>query len=338
MASDDAAIRRLREALSALADREADTLVAEAQRQARERVRSLLTEALSESMLAAVERVLEGTGRAGAVARLDRPASASEDAPTGALYVYGVIAAAAASHLPDSLAGETVRTLSEGDLAAVVGDVDVSDYGEERLRAHLADMAWVERSARRHEAVLEAISAHATVIPMRMCTVYEQEPGLRALLRREAEAMREALAYLTGKSEWGVKAFCDPGAFSATIEDEEPARSASGAEYLKRRLREREERTAVSRRIEEAAARVHGRLCTVAADSMLAPLQRPEVSGREQEMVLNGVYLVQHAVAEEFHARVRALREEVAELGLELEETGPWPAYNFVPGTIGAAW
>ena len=24
--------------------------------------------------------------------------------------------------------------------------------------------------------------------------------------------------------------------------------------------------------------------------------------------------------------------------GIEVVATGPWPAYNFVPGTIGAAW
>jgi hypothetical protein len=219
-----------------------------------------------------------------------------------------------------------------------VSDVDVADYGEERLRAHLSDMAWVEGSARRHEAVVEAIAAHATVIPMRMCTVYERERGLRELLRREAKGVREALAYLDGKSEWAVKAFCDPGAFSGGVTDQEPARSASGSEYVQRRLREREERSAASARIEEAAARVHGRLCTVAEDSMLAPLQRPEVSGREEEMVLNGVYLVGKNSLEAFHAQVRSLGEEVGELGLELVETGPWPAYNFVPGTIGATW
>jgi hypothetical protein len=55
-------------------------------------------------------------------------------------------------------------------------------------------------------------------------------------------------------------------------------------------------------------------------------------------MLLNGVYLVQDESREEFRAQARALARSFANLGIELELTGPWPAYNFVPGTIGAAW
>ena len=38
------------------------------------------------------------------------------------------------------------------------------------------------------------------------------------------------------------------------------------------------------------------------------------------------------------HEEVRALQAEFDPHGMELVCTGPWPAYNFVPGTIGAAW
>jgi hypothetical protein len=55
-------------------------------------------------------------------------------------------------------------------------------------------------------------------------------------------------------------------------------------------------------------------------------------------MVLNGVYLVPVSAETRFHAQIRALGQEFASLGLQLELTGPWPAYNFVPGAIGAAW
>jgi hypothetical protein len=50
------------------------------------------------------------------------------------------------------------------------------------------------------------------------------------------------------------------------------------------------------------------------------------------------VYLVSTEAQERFHAQVHALGQEFERLGLELETTGPWPAYNFVPGGIGAAW
>jgi hypothetical protein len=254
--------------------------------------------------------------------------------------VYGVIAASDAG-LPEVRAagGEhgPVRAVVDGELAAIVTEVPLSDFDEARLREHLSDMTWVETTARHHEHVLEAIGAAATVVPMRMCTVYASEQGIRDLLRREAAPLRDALRYLAGKHEWGVKVFCDRDVAG----EEETAvheRGESGSDYIQRRLRERDERSDSVQRVEDATARVHEQLCTVAADALLAPVQRPEVSGRTADMVLNGVYLVPVSAETRFHAQIRALGQEFASLGLQLELTGPWPAYNFVPGAIGAAW
>ena len=54
--------------------------------------------------------------------------------------------------------------------------------------------------------------------------------------------------------------------------------------------------------------------------------------------MLNGVYLVEDGAQADFDREVSELQEEFDPLGLVLVLTGPWPAYNFVPGTIGAAW
>jgi hypothetical protein len=197
-------------------------------------------------------------------------------------------------------------------------------------------MAWVETTARRHETVLETIAAQATVVPMRMCTVYATRDGVRALLRREADALHDALALLVGKSEWSVKVFHDPDAAG----DPPPAgpRGVSGADYIQRRLRERAERAGHAREIDDAVARIHDRLCAVTVDAVIASPQRRETSGRQADMVLNGVYLVPEEARDCFDAETQALALEFMSHGLQLEVTGPWPAYNFVPGTIGAAW
>jgi hypothetical protein len=74
------------------------------------------------------------------------------------------------------------------------------------------------------------------------------------------------------------------------------------------------------------------------ADALTSPPQRPEVSGHPGQMLLNGVYLVEDDQLATFQALVDELQEQYEDDGLELLPTGPWPAYNFVPGTIGAAW
>jgi hypothetical protein len=58
-------------------------------------------------------------------------------------------------------------------------------------------------------------------------------------------------------------------------------------------------------------------------------LQRPEVTGREEEMIFNAAYLV--ADRSRFEQELGELGGEYRESGVELELTGPWPPYNFVP-------
>jgi hypothetical protein len=82
---------------------------------------------------------------------------------------------------------------------------------------------------------------------------------------------------------------------------------------------------------------VHERLAYRAAEALINPVQNPEVSGHEGDMLLNGVYLVADADVAEFRAEVAALADEFAAAGAAVELTGPWPPYNFVKGSIEAA-
>jgi len=341
MRGGDESLERLRAAIDELADAEAAELLAEARAEARARVRSILSDALVRSML---DRVHEQLARPPA-REPSEPARPERQGIALAWYVYGVVAA---DRTVPPLAGvdpaHRVTTLREGALAAVASHVLLEDFDEARLREHLADMGWVEATARAHEHVLEQIRERATVIPMRMCTVFHSEESVHDMLRREAGALEEALSHLAGKTEMGVKVFADPkrratpaGAADVSGEDA-PGEGSEGTAYMDQRRRELEQADADDRVIDEACAQIHERLCAVAADGLIAPLQRPEATGRRVDMVLSGVYLVEDDALDTFSAEVDQLQDAFAALGLELELTGPWPAYNFVPDTIGAAW
>jgi hypothetical protein len=228
-----------------------------------------------------------------------------------------------------------VTLLREGALAAVTSQVPLEEFDEVRLRDHLADMTWVEATARAHEAVLDQVREQATVIPMRMCTVYRTDGGAREMLLREADSLQDALEHLRGKSEWGVKVFAE----LESVDESSPAEGeTSGTAYMERKRTERDRRERLLETIEEATTQIHDRLSAAASDSLVVPPQRPEASGHPGEMVLNGVYLIADEAVDAFHAEVEALQAEFGGDGLVLALTGPWPAYNFVPGTIGAAW
>jgi Gas vesicle synthesis protein GvpL/GvpF len=324
-------LRRLRAALELLSPEDVAKLIDEAQAEARTEVKRLLTGVMTESMLAQVEQELQPARRP---EKPPEPAPASE---TAGVYVYGIVPASC--ELPDGLHGidpiSSPRLLRHGDLAAVVSKVSLNEFEEERLREHLSDMAWVEATARAHELVLEMVGAVTTLIPMRMCSVYRTEGGVKEMLAREATPLTDALEHLKGKTEWGVKVFADgqPPAEADTTDE-----AQSGTDYMRQRKSERDARFTADERLHDACVAIHDQLTGVTVDSLTSPPQRPEVSGHEGEMLLNGIYLVASDQQSAFLGLVEKLRQQYEPHGLCLEPTGPWPAYNFVPGTIGAAW
>ncbi|MFD0884437.1 GvpL/GvpF family gas vesicle protein, partial [Streptosporangium algeriense] len=81
------------------------------------------------------------------------------------------------------------------------------------------------------------------------------------------------------------------------------------------------------------AERVDAALSAVAVASRRHRPQDPELSGRTEWMVLNGAYLVDDDLADEFAATLDALRGR----GLDLELTGPWAPYSFTDIGLGTA-
>jgi hypothetical protein len=249
--------------------------------------------------------------------------------------------------LPPDLVGveptATVARIEDRGLAALVSEVPLADFGEDSLRENLNDVAWLEEKAMAHEAVLDAALARTAVVPLRLCTVFAGEEQVRAMLAREHDVLADALERLHGRAEWGVKAWADRGAVErealgrdANGEGEGDAVSA-GTAYMNRRRAEAQAREQVEEIADEWARGIHARLAAVASEALLNPLQRPELSGHEGEMFLNGVYLVSDAEAPAFRAAVGALADEFDRRAVEIDLTGPWPAYNFVKSSIEAA-
>lgn len=263
-------------------------------------------------------------------------------------YLYGVIAAGAA---PVELEGVTavdprhgIDVLTERDLAGVTSRVSLAEFDEAALPERLGDAAWLEQKIRAHEDVLESVLASAPVIPCRFCTVYRSEGDLRLFLAERSGVLGEALARVAGKVELGVKAFVDHERFTAGAASrsesirklqESAAQAESGRAYLERRRLEKLAGDDLAQFKGTLGAELHARLLAAADDGVELALQKPELSGREEEMVFNGAYLVSDH--DRFRAEVDELAAGHAGSGLELEVTGPWPPYNFVPAELGGS-
>lgn len=332
----------------ALAAELAPELLARARADAEARVQRLLTERLTAELLRAVT---EGSSPQPAAAPVIEdpfteppaapvterhaidPAEDLRPAPgaTG-VYVYGIVAAGAEPPDLPGIDGEAeVRTIVAGELAALVCDVALDDFGQDALHDHLGDLDWVERVARRHEHVLEDAAMSTAVVPLRLCSIYLDEDRVRRMLTAEGPRLRRTLDDLAGTAEWGIKVFHDPAAQHGD-EDAVPA-GETGSDYLRRRQEDRARRGRVDSEIGALCETIHHRLSELCIGAKVLAVHRPEASGHTGEMVLNGAYLVPAEQTDAFHSAVGSLTAEAAAAGMDVELTGPWPAYNFAEGS-----
>jgi hypothetical protein len=202
----------LREAIARVVAEDAPALVEEAREAARTRARAIVEEALVDELVRAVAASAARQHGAERPYPASDGSSAQGEGPIAgeALWAYCVLDARA--ELPDELEGvegAAVLRIVERDLAALVSLVPLADFDDERLREHLNDIEWVERTARAHEDVLEQVLARATVVPLRLCTIYRDDEGVCRLLRDERDELRRSLDAVSGRAEWGLKLFAD---------------------------------------------------------------------------------------------------------------------------------
>jgi hypothetical protein len=355
MAARDELPEPLRARLAELAAADRDALIAEARAEARAQVKAALRDAYAAALLddaggAATAR--EQTEDAGAAAHArDRTAAAPAAVPArgstpaavadagDGWWVYCVVSAGHA--VPDGVAGVASgapRLVAAGGLAALASPVPLDEFGEAPLRETLNDLAWLERTVRAHETVLDAMLAGGAVVPMRVCTIYRDEAQVRAMLEDRGALFHDTLARLSGKSEWGVKIVADRTRLEQHArEQSDEARAlaadagggSEGGAYLARKKLAAIVRDESDRILDEVVRETHARLEEWAAGSVILPAQSRELAGYRGDMVFNGAYLVEDDRLDTFAALLDDLRAQYASLGLALDLTGPWPAYNF---------
>lgn len=289
-----------------------------------------------------------------------------------AYYVYGVVP----WPLDIDLA-QPVYFLPFQDVAAIVRRVTLTEFGPAALETNLRDIRWMEAAVLAHQQVLDHImerggwrvegeassalhasrstlhAARPTPVPMKFCTIYRSEEGVRQALAGHHAELAAALARLAGKREWGVKMYCDGATLHRQIEDPhqgvalrseqirtlqaQMAGLSEGAAYFVKKKFETALAEEVESLCDEYAQRSHGCLAAFAvedpargAEAVANAPQDQRITGRPEVMILNGAYLVADERLEAFQAELARLAAEYSPLGFSCELTGPWAPYNFV--------
>lgn len=240
-------------------------------------------------------------------------------------YLYAVCRGLPAGAL-DAVLGLSEAVLDRvevRDLTAVVSAVDLAEYGEDGLRRNLERIDWLETAARGHDAVVEAAAAVAPTAPLRLATIFRSDEAVRERLTVQYDAISAVLDRVEGHEEWSVKVLTRASASTAPGEEA----FSSGADYLRHRREERDERRLDVREAHVVAERVHDVLVARASASRRLPPQDARLTGHTGTMVHNVAYLVS---ASESDAFVAAAGEQAdAHGGVVIDTRGPWPPYSF---------
>jgi len=238
--------------------------------------------------------------------------------------------------------GEVFTRTYQG-LEAVVSPVSLEEFSSETIRLKArSDLQWIKEKAILHETVIEEALRNGgerwSLIPMKFGTIFK-EKGLRETINKHHERFLEILEKLEGKQEWSVKAYLtDQNKFekamkenSSTIRDKE--REIAGLPEGMAFFMEEELKDVVSREVNKELNQVieglYESLRRRAEESVQNHILEKELTGKREPMVFNAACLVALGKIEDFKKEAQRLNQEIRYKGLDLEFSGPWPAYHF---------
>jgi hypothetical protein len=240
-------------------------------------------------------------------------------------YLYALIKPGGRSptSLPPGIEGEPVRVVATERVGALVSSVDGDVFAPAALEQRLGDLQWVERTARAHDAVVNAAAASTTTLPLRLGTTCADDDAVIALLGDLADAALRTFDRLESRQEWGVRLL------ARTVADRSSTQSGeSGAAFLARRRAELQQQAGSSAADANEAETVFAALAEQAHDARRHPLtSRAGALGPGPRTVLNAAFLVDVAASEAFLAVARDLEARFGADRLIL--SGPWAAYSF---------
>jgi hypothetical protein len=224
-----------------------------------------------------------------------------------------------------------VRFLPVGrDLWLTAASAPPEKYDAARIERSLEDLKWVSRCAVAHEAVVEHVASRATVVPLKLFTLYRSDDRAAADVRRNRVKIQRALGRIGGCEEWGVRMWREERKRPAPPRVQRPA---SGASFLQQKSALKSAARQALADAQNDASEVFTRLAGLARD---ARRRDRETLIAGPQVLLDAAYLVPHGDARQFRSEARKLARRLSRRGHRLSVTGPWPPYNFIEESTSA--
>ncbi len=234
------------------------------------------------------------------------------------LYLYGIIDSSLAIHNAICGAkGPSVHNVPYRDIGVVVRDI-----GRSVREATEIDVL-------EHEAVVERLMAHFTVLPMRFRTVVDHRDNVISIMRSDYEGFKNNLEGVRNKLEFGIKVIWHADriredmvkALGDGTQEIAGSSPSTGKRFMQKKFEENRIDRAFSTKADHLVRAVDVVIGKFAAEKRLSKL-------KTAKLLLDAVYLVERSRKGSFVEAFGHVKDAYPDLKFLL--SGPWPAYNFV--------
>jgi hypothetical protein len=216
--------------------------------------------------------------------------------------------------------GDRVHTVSFQDISAVVSDSPIKKYsvGRDNLIPH--------------ERVIEEVMKTFTVLPVRFCTIADDETQVKKILEKEHNKFLILLKDMEDKKELGLKAV-----FKEDIIYKDILAGHNEIRTLKERIGKEPAQSFAHQKLIEVGRLVESALeeekaeCKEEILSVLTPLAADVKSNNTygERMIINAAFLIEKERETEFDEKVQELSERYGEK-IKFKYVGTLPPFNFV--------
>ncbi len=219
--------------------------------------------------------------------------------------------------------GDELYTVCFNDIAAVVSNSQIVKYSISR------------ENMLAHEKAIEEVMEGYTVLPVRFCTIAEDEEKVKKILKKEYDKFKDLLGKIKDKKELGLKAiFKEEVIYKDILEKYEDIKELKEAIAPNSPEQTYYQRMEIGRMV-EAALQKEKEICKEDILNTLSPLALELKTNNTygERMIINAAFLVERHKEAEFDQRVQELGEKYGDK-MKFKYVGTLPPFNFINLTI----
>ena len=216
--------------------------------------------------------------------------------------------------------GDQLRSLSYKDVAVVISNSPIKKYPVSR------------ENCLAHQRAIETVMKEGfTVLPVRYCTIADDEVQVKKILKRDYKTFKDLLLKMENKVELGLKVIFD----EKLIYEDILAKNKEIRLWKEKLINKPPEKTYRQRievgRMVEAALNTEKEKARAVALRTLKELAEDYVVADSygERMLLNASFLVKRSKEPEFDKKVDKLNERFGQR-VKLKHVGGMPPFNFV--------